>query len=297
MAPTYKLAVVQLYPKPLALDINHQRAKEFIREAAEQRCALAVLPEYHLTNWLPDDPTFVSLCAQYKKYLDAYCALAKELSINIVPGTIVEKHGEELRNVAYFISSTGEILGQYQKKNLWHPERPHLTSSLHEPHQAFDTPLGKAGMLICWDLAFPEAFRELIAGGAKMIIIPTFWNLSDCTEAGLKHNPRSEALFLESTLVSRCFENTCMIVFANAGAPKGKVTTGSYAGLSQVTVPFKGALGKMGAEEGMSVVEVDMQILEEAEDNYKVRADMSKDGWHYEYSLTRESSADEKSML
>ena len=65
-----------------------------------------------------------------------------------------------------------------------------------------------------------------------------------------------------------------MVVFANAGGPVGKVTTGSYAGLSQVAVPFKGALGKLGAEEGMSVVEVDMQILEDAEDNYKVREGM-----------------------
>ena len=152
-------------------------------------------------------------------------------------------------------------------------------------------------MLICWDLAFPEAFRELIAGGAKIIIIPTFWNLSDCNEAGLAANPRSEALFLESTLVSRCFENTCMVVFANAGGPKGKVTTGSYAGLSQVAVPFKGALGKMGAEEGMSVVEVDMQILEDAEDNYKVREDMRREGWHYEYALKRAGSEEKKSRL
>lgn len=151
-------------------------------------------------------------------------------------------------------------------------------------------------MLICWDLAFPEAFRELIAGGAKMIIIPTFWNLSDCTEAGLAHNPRSEALFLESTLVSRCFENTCMVVFANAGGLKGKSTTGSYAGLSQVAVPFKGALGKLGEEEGMSVVDVDMQILEDAEDNYKVRADMGGENWHYEYSL-RSGAGEGKSRL
>jgi predicted amidohydrolase len=256
-----------------------------------------VLPEYHLTNWLPEDPRFAVLCSQYQKYLDAYCALAAELNICIVPGTIVEKHDSALLNVASFISNEGKILSQYQKKNLWHPERPHLTSSLHEKHLAFDTPLGKVGMLICWDLAFPEAFRELIAGGAKMIIVPTFWNLSDCTPAGLAHNPRSEALFLESTLVSRCFENTCMVVFANAGGPKGKTTKGAYAGLSQVAVPFKGALGKMAEEEGMSVVEVDMQIVEDAEDNYKVRADMSTPGWHYDYSLTRAASGDDKSKL
>lgn len=281
----------------MAIEANHAKAISFIRSASSQGAHLAVLPEYHLTNWLPDDAGFIPLCAQYQTYLDAYQTLAKELNICIVPGTIVEKHGNELLNVAYFISNDGSILGSYQKKNLWHPERPHLTSSKHDPHIAFDTPLGRVGMLICWDLAFPEAFRELIAGGAKTIIIPTFWNLSDCNEAGLRANPLSEALFLESTLVSRCFENTCMVVFANAGGPVGKSTTGAYAGLSQVAVPFKGALGKLGAEEGMIVVEVDMQILEDAEANYKVREDMGREGWHYEYSLTRGDAVDGKSRL
>ncbi len=50
----------------------------------------------------------------------------------------------------------------------------------------------------------------------------------------------------------------CMVVFANAGGPVGKKTKGgTYAGLSQVAVPFKGPLGKMGDEEGMIVVEVE----------------------------------------
>jgi predicted amidohydrolase len=273
------------------VEANHTKAISYIRSAASQGCDLVVLPEYHLTSWVPDDPSFTIHCGQYKKYVDAYCALAKELHINIVPGTIVEKQGDQLLNVAYFISHDGVVLGRYQKKNLWHPERPHLMSSAHEPHVAFDTPLGKVGMLICWDLAFPEAFRELITGGAKIIIIPTFWTLADCTPAALSYNPLSEALFLESTLVSRCYENTCMVVFANVGGPVGEADKGSFAGLSQVAVPFQGALGKLGPEEGMSVVDVDMQILDEAEENYKVRADMGSAGWHYEYSLRKDTNA------
>jgi len=47
-------------------------------------------------------------------------------------------------------------------------------SSGHDPHEVFDTPVGKVGLLICWDLAFPEAFRELIARGAEIVIVPTF---------------------------------------------------------------------------------------------------------------------------
>jgi predicted amidohydrolase len=89
------------------------------------------------------------------------------------------------------------------------PERDHLTGSGRDVHQVFDTPLGKVGMLICWDLAFPEAFRELIANGAKMVIIPTFWTLKDCNEKGLALNPSAEALFLDSMLTARAFENTC----------------------------------------------------------------------------------------
>jgi predicted amidohydrolase len=277
----------------MQIDANHAKSCDFIRNAASQGCHIAVLPEYHLTNWVPDDPKFPDLCRQSQKYLDSYVSLAKELNICVVPGTIVEEKDCNLINVAYFISNDGTILSSYQKKNLWHPERPHLTSSAHAPHEAFDTPLGKVGLLICWDLAFPEAFRELIAGGAKIIIIPTFWNLSDCTEAGLRHNPMSEALFLETTLVARTFENTCAVIFANAGGPVGHKTKGAYAGLSQVAVPFKGALGKLGSEEGMSVVDLDMQILEDAEENYKVREDMGREEWHYKYSLMR----DEKSRL
>jgi predicted amidohydrolase len=96
-----------------------------------------------------------------------------------VPGTIIEKHDDlntptQFFNTAYFISNDGSILGSYRKKNIWHPERPHLTSSGSERHVAFDTPVGRVGMLICWDLAFPEAFRELIADGADVVIIPTF---------------------------------------------------------------------------------------------------------------------------
>lgn len=143
---------------------------------------------YHLCGWAPESPEFYAIALKNQPYLDAYCQLAKKLHINIVPGTIIETEKKEtlsnkdsqepkdhiLYNTAYFISSSGDIVGKYRKKNIWHPERPHLTSSGNDPHEVLDTEVGKVGMLICWDLAFPEAFRELIANGAEIIIIPTF---------------------------------------------------------------------------------------------------------------------------
>ncbi|KAI0477562.1 carbon-nitrogen hydrolase [Xylariaceae sp. FL0804] len=291
MAPVYKVALIQLYPKPLAPAANFERAAAFIRDAAAKGCHLAVLPEYHLTSWVPDEPQFKESCAESAAYLARYQALARELAICIVPGTIVEAVGAELHNVAYFVSSDGEVAGRYQKKNLWHPERHHLVSSAHAPHRAFDTPLGRVGLLICWDLAFPEAFRELISDGAEMVCVPTFWTLRDVSAESYALNPDGEALFLKSTVVSRAFENTCAVVFVNAGGPEARGEDTAFAGLSQVALPHIGPLGRLGRAEGMSVVEMDMGVLKAAEATYKVREDMKAEGWHYAYTQTRDDGS------
>ena len=120
----------------------------------------------------------------------------------------------------------------------------------------------------------------LITQGARIIIIPCFWGLQDCSAEGLAYNPSSEALFLDSTLTARCFENTCAIIFVNAGGPPGK----GYAGLSQVTMPFVGPIAKIGgAAEGMIVADMDLGVLDIAEANYKVRSDLAREDWHYKY--------------
>ncbi|GAA84519.1 hydrolase, carbon-nitrogen family [Aspergillus luchuensis IFO 4308] len=276
MAPTHRVAVIQWNIKDLAIDENHQTACTHIRDAASQGAELAVLPEYHLTGWAPSNPTWTALASKTTPYLEAYQSLARELNICIVPGTIVEHHGPSpteqqqplLYNTAYFISNDGSILGHYRKKNIWHPERPYLTSSGSDPHEVFDTPIGKVGLLICWDLAFPEAFRELICKGAEIVVIPTYWSKYDASPAALQYNPNSEALFLESTLTARCFENTCGIIFANVARGK-EDESDRFLGLSRVCLPIVGTVGAMGDEEGVMVVDMDMGVVRIAEENYR----------------------------
>jgi predicted amidohydrolase len=295
--------------QPLDPETNFQAAATHIREAASQGASLAVLPEYHLSGWVPHDPGFAKLAVTAYEYVAKYQELAKEHKINIVPGTIVtsdrsQQNGASrstedsgappLHNISPFISYTGEILGSYTKANLWHPERPHLTSgpqsqsSLEapherpEPHTVIETPLGPVGILICWDLGFPEAFRSLILQGAKIIIIPTFWTAFDMSAEGLAYNKDAEVLFLKSTLVARAFENTACIVFCNAGGPREE----GYVGLSGVTMPIMGTLPNSfeDGELGVRVIETDMKLLDIAEANYKVREDLQREDWHYGYS-------------
>ena len=82
--------------------------------------------------------------------------------------------------------------------------------------------------------------------------------------------------------MARAFENTAAVVYCNAG------------GLSQVAMPIVGGQGAFGTAEEekdkgeageFRIVEVDMEILRVAEENYKVREDMAREGWHYGYAL------------
>lgn len=285
-----------------------------------------MLPEYHLSGWVPEDPHFNVLAQTAYQYVAKYQDLAKELKVNIVPGTIVTIDPKStstssaatngttsasdgsakppaLHNIAYFIAYTGEILGSYTKANLWIPERTVLTSgpaatrttSHHDhaaapvsnegpppPHSVIETPLGPVGLLICWDLAFPEAFRALVRQGARLIIMPVFWTRDDLTDEAKKYGPDVDITFMNSAVVTRSFENTCAIVFCNVGGPAEE----GYTGLSQVVLPLVGKVeGSFDdGQPGMRIVEVDMKTVDVAEENYKIREDLARKDWHYGYS-------------
>lgn len=139
--------------------------------------------------------------------------------------------------------------------------------------------------------AFPEAWRELIADGAKIICLPTFWTLSNPNDAGLKWNVDAERIFVDTTVTARACENTCAVIMANAGGPRNKPSK-LYQGDSCVTVPFLGPISKIaGPSEGMIIANLDMQIVEDAEKDYQIRADLARADWHYDYRHTSDEFA------
>jgi hypothetical protein len=94
----------------------------------------------------------------------------------------------------------------------------------------------------------------------------------------------SDPVAVEMTLDKERLTSFPAIIFANAGGPLGR----GYAGLSQVTAPFIGPITRLGSSaEGMSVVDLDLGILDIAEENYKVREDLARHDWHYDYRHDR----------
>lgn len=277
-----RVALCQLAPRSDAsLESNYLAAEALVRRGASLGADLCVLPEYALA--LPRYTGDTSWADRDGAYLRRYCALAAELGVNLVPGTIGEfeldpSTGDSvLCNNTYYIDRVGTVLCTYRKKNLWGAERSVFVRGVQE-HAVFDTrEFGRVGLLICWDLGFPEAFRALVRDGVQTVIAPTYWQYAD-GGPGLRYNARSEAVYLDALLTTRAFENEVVLIFCNAGSDDAQ----GPVGLSQVTAPFVGKLfGIPDARTDVVVGEIDYAVLPLAEEVYGVRADVLSDDWHY----------------
>jgi len=113
-------------------------------------------------------------------------------------------------------------------------------------------------------------FREMIAQGVKVIFCPSYWCIGDAG-AGIHYDNKSEVKLVNSTCISRAFENGIVLVFANAAGmltiPKWNFSD-TLVGRSQITVPFKGAIKKLNHNHE------EMFIQEVAEDVYGIKKDL-----------------------
>ncbi|KAK4684937.1 hypothetical protein P7C73_g5227, partial [Tremellales sp. Uapishka_1] len=180
----------------------------------------------------------------------------------------------ELKNTAFFINEKGELIGEYIKKNLWHPEREYLTAG-DEDHAVFETKWGKVGMLICWDMSHPAATHTIADLGADIIICPTYW-LSTDSEPMLSNHPheaRYEFSVVSSLCFARSFEAELVWIMCNAG---GNASEG-FMGGSAVWAPLQGRVGGFDDETtGVKVIDVDIKVLKDARDTYKIREDWAR---------------------
>ena len=264
-----RIAVVQFEVQPFAAAENLVRAEQFIREAAPL-ADLIVFPEDFITGPLGGNKTF----ADYEGcYVQHFQQLAQKYAIDIVPGSFIEGDATGLYNTTYYIDKTGTVLGKYRKVNLWHPERSYVTAG--NECSVFDTAYGRVGLIICWDLMFPEVFRAMLQQKVEIVICPSYWCFEDAT-AGLKHDPFSEIKLVNALCTARAFENEIILVYANA-AGEGHVPLGTerLIGRSQITAPFRGPLHQLAhAHEEMFIQTIDKAILRDAEEAYTIRTDL-----------------------
>ncbi len=268
----FKIAVVQFEIKQFSPETNLKRAEEYIKKAALLKSSIIVFPEDFITGPTEKKKEFADSKNTYRKYFQH---LAKKYRIDIVPGSIIEVDKYGLHNTTYYIDSLGKIKARYRKVHLWLPERPYIVPG-HDV-AVFNTKYGKIGLIICWDLFFPEIFRKMVKKGVNIVICPSYWCYGDAGE-GIKYDINSEIKLVDSLCVGRAFENEIIFVYCNAA---GKLQLGNFKdtllGHSQIAVPFKGCIKKLEHnKEEMFVQEVDTSILKIAENVYNMKADLKK---------------------
>ncbi|HSA51836.1 MAG TPA: nitrilase family protein [Yinghuangia sp.] len=172
-----RVAVVQFEPRVGIenLKSNALAVQQRLTAAADVGANLIVLPELATTGYVfetreeayahaeavPDGPT-----------VQSFARIAAERNVYIV-GCVAELDGVRLYDTAVLVGPDGYI-GRYRKTHLWNTEKLWFTPG-DEGYSVFDTRIGRIGLLVCWDIWFPETVRIVSQMGADIICIPTGW--------------------------------------------------------------------------------------------------------------------------
>jgi formamidase len=109
---------------------------------------------------------------------DRLCTLARKTGQWLVPGSMYEKDRDQVYNTAVVISPQGEIVAKYRKMFPWLPYE--IGTAVGDQFCVFDIPeVGRFGLVICYDIWFPEVCRTLVWMGAEVILQPTMTPTSD----------------------------------------------------------------------------------------------------------------------
>lgn len=232
---------------------NLRRAEAALRQAAAQGAQLAMLPE--MFNCPYENPCFPvygePAGGETWQFLSR---MARELGLYLAGGSVPELEGERVYNTCYFFSPEGEELARHRKVHLFDIDVPggqrfKESDTLAAGNQitVVDTPLGKIGLAICFDIRFSELFRVMGAKGAQVILVPAAFNMT----TGPVH--------WELAFRSRAVDNQCFV----AGCSPARDTQASYVayGHSLVCNPWGTVLAQLDEKAGVQVVALDLDDL------------------------------------
>ena len=178
--------------------------------------------------------------------------LAEELSVHILVPIIMLAENGIVENTAILIDDEGKMIGRYSKTHLVGQEQFHLRSGNDFP--VFDTKFGRVGIVICYDICFPETARLLALEGADLILCPSAWRGGSYFENWL--NQATEA---------RALDNNVFVAHVNY---IGELPDSPFCGRSQVVSPIGEVLCRASADEAEIIYQdIDMNFV------YEVRKD------------------------
>lgn len=215
------VAIVQMHPKVAEPEANLAKMSDFIeRISLEQNTDLIIFPELALTGY-ECGVRFTEMAERIPGHaVNVIARKASEFSVHVLFGMpLKEKVESIIYNAAVLIGPDGEVIGDYRKVHLKGEERMAFRPGYRYP--VLETGFGLVGIMIGWDLAFPEVARSLTLNGAEILCLLANW------EAGAMDE-------WETYIRARAYENSIFVAAANR---VGEDYTYSFGGGSMVVGP------------------------------------------------------------
>lgn len=168
-------AAVQMQPNLLDKKANLKKIAEIMEKASKKNVEFAVFPECCLTGYdlsLEEAKGIaITLPGSETEFLGVLC---QKFNMYIVVGSVVAEENEKFYNEAILIGPEG-LVGSYRKTHMPFLGVDRFLNAGDKFPVIFDTKVGKIGLMVCYDVFFPEAARLHGIYGAQIVAIPTAW--------------------------------------------------------------------------------------------------------------------------
>jgi len=254
MSRKVKVALGQITSRVGDVEYNVRKARKFIDQAAGKGADIICLPELYATGYNLNllEEKVVSLSRKYGQFIsNEMSKAAKENNIYVIASFgEVNESDNKLYNASVLYNHRGDRVGTFYKTHAFALEKKYFTEGCQYP--VFNTDIGKIGILICYDVGFPEAARTLCLKGAEIIFIPSAWRVED-ENAWLLNIP------------SRALENQLYTVGVNRSGHEG----GLYLfGNSMTCNPFGKIIMQMDYDsDDIALCEIDLDEIEKCRNN------------------------------
>lgn len=201
---------------------------------------------------------------------------AKQYGIYLIGGSMPEKDAEgNVYNTSYIFDREGKQIGKHRKVHLFDIDvkggqtfKESDTLTAGDSDTVFDTEFGKIGVMLCFDIRFPELSRMMVNDGAKVIFVPAAFNMT----TGPAH--------WELSFRTRALDNQIYMVGC---APARDVSAGYISwGHSIVTDPWGRVTGMLDENEGILLAELDMDYEEQVREELPLLKSRRKDMYKLE---------------